>query len=99
VAHFARIADGIVTGVYAVSNDVATDEAAGQEFLAGLLGGDPSEYVQTSYSGATRGGYAGPGHRWDGKDFAAPEPTITVTAQALTDAGLDARTIKELSKS
>jgi hypothetical protein len=105
VAHYAKVSNGTVIGVYRVENAViddgngGEDEALGQAFLAGLLGGDPSDYVQTSYAGATRGGYAGPGYRWDGKAFTPPEPVITTTAKELADAGLDAAAIDALSKS
>ena len=75
MAHFARIEGGVVTQVIVVRNTELDDngvesEALGQSFIASLgLGG---EWVQTSYTGSTRGKFAGIGDLWDGTDFASP---------------------------
>jgi hypothetical protein len=91
VAHYARVADGIVTDVHVVDNAVITDkdgnqvEALGQAFLADLWGGDPATYVRTHYpvdqpTPFPRGCYAGVGYTWDGTVFAPPvAPDIDAT--------------------
>lgn len=81
MAHFARIEDGIVREVVVVANDVIAtsagndSETKGRKFLQGLLGSE-TEWVQTSYSAAFRGKFAGIGDPWDGTNFlsAAPPP-------------------------
>ena len=79
MAHFARIEDGIVREVVALKNEVIAtpagndSETKGKKFLQGLLGAD-TEWVQTSYSAAFRGKYAGIGDLWDGTNFISPEP-------------------------
>ena len=75
MAHFARVQNGIVTDVIAVSNEEVPDEAAGQAFIASV--GLEGDWVQTSYhgnpiDGQDRGPYAGIGYTWDGTVFAAP---------------------------
>lgn len=78
MAHFARISDGVVREVIVVNNSELIDangiesEARGQKFLASL--GLDGEWVQTSYSGSTRGKYAGLGDAYDtaAKVFTAP---------------------------
>jgi hypothetical protein len=75
MAHFARVQNGIVTDVIAVSNEEVPDEAAGQAFIASV--GLEGDWVQTSYNGnpidgQDRGPYAGIGYTWDGTVFAAP---------------------------
>lgn len=79
MAHYARIQDGKVIDVHVVANQVITDahgveqEALGQQFLADLWGGDPSDYVQASYNRPNfRGGYPGVGWEWDGETFINP---------------------------
>ena len=79
MAHFAKIENGFVTGVYVVANrDIQDDdgnesEAIGVEFCRRVIG--PGEYVQASYSASFRGKYAGVGDRWDPDldAFIAPE--------------------------
>lgn len=76
MAHFAHILDGIVQQVLVVSNEVATDEAAGIAFLKETFGAG-TEWAQTSYNGnpvdgADRGPFAGIGYTWDGMTFAPP---------------------------
>ena len=79
MAHFARIEDGIVREVVVVNNEVIAtpagndSESKGKKFLQGLFGAD-TEWVQTSYSAAFRGKYAGLGDIWDGSNFITPEP-------------------------
>jgi hypothetical protein len=79
MAHFARIETGTVQEVVVVNNDVIAtpagndSETKGKKFLQGLLGAD-TEWVQTSYSSAFRGKYAGIGDIWDGTNFISPEP-------------------------
>lgn len=71
MAHFAKIENGVVREVIVVGNDDALTEAAGQAFIAGI--GLAGEWIQTSYSGAVRGKYAGIGDLWDGTKFASSE--------------------------
>ena len=68
MAHFALLDENnIVLRVEAVSNDIATDEAAGVAFLQGLYGG--GDFKQTSYNGNIRKNYAGVGYTFDaGRD-------------------------------
>lgn len=82
MAHFARISDGHVIDMHVLNNDVITEEGVereqlGQEFLAGLWGGEPSDYIQCSYNGnpingEDRGGYPSTGWVWDGSTFVGP---------------------------
>lgn len=71
MAHFALVQNGIVVAVHVLNNAVITDgsgvehEPLGQQFLAGLHGGNPSDYIQTSYNANFRGKYAGIGDRYD----------------------------------
>jgi len=78
MAHYANVADGVVTRVLVVHNDVTTidgveDEQRGIDFLTDLLP-DSGAWVQTSYNATTRHNYAGLGYTWDGTGFAAPRP-------------------------
>jgi hypothetical protein len=77
MAHFARVKDGVVVEVLVIADDsigggeFPRDEPAGVAFLTSIgLGG---EWVQTSYHGRFRGVFAGPGYRWDGTRFHAPD--------------------------
>jgi len=75
MAHFARIEGGVVTQVIVVRNSELDDngtesEELGQEFIASI--GLDGEWVQTSYTGSSRGKFAGIGDLWDGTEFAAP---------------------------
>ena len=77
MAHFARIENGVVTQVIVVRNTELDDngvesETVGQEFIASI--GLDGEWVQTSYTGSSRGKFAGVGDLWDGTDFATPDP-------------------------
>ena len=70
MAFFATVIDGIVTNVEVVSDEVSTNEAAGQEFLAALYGTESSVYVETFLTDETpypRGKFAGIGDTWKPK--------------------------------
>ena len=76
MAHFAKLGVGnIVEKVVVVSNDVATDEQTGIDFLNNLYG-TKDVWVQTSYNENFRKNFAGFGFRYDDeKDaFIAPQP-------------------------
>ena len=77
MAHFAKLGKGnIVESVVVVSNDVATDEQAGVEFLKNLYNDQNAQWIQTSYNGIIRKNYAGIGFFYDkSKDaFISPKP-------------------------
>lgn len=77
MAHFAKLGKGnIVESVVVVSNDVATDEQAGVEFLKNLYNDQNAQWIQTSYNGNIRKNYAGIGFFYDkSKDaFISPKP-------------------------
>jgi len=91
MAHFAKLGSGnIIEKVAVVSNDIATTEQAGSDFLNNIYGTN-NIWKQTSYN--TRGGehilggtpfrknYAGIGHTYDeDKDaFIAPKPYASWT--------------------
>ena len=65
MAHFAKLGTGnIVEKVEVVSNDVATTEQTGVDFLNNLYG-TRDVWVQTSYNGNIRKNYAGVGFKYD----------------------------------
>ena len=65
MAHFCKIDDNnIVKQVVVVSNDVATSEQAGIDFLKNLFGSQ-FNWKQTSYNGSFRKNYAGIGYTYD----------------------------------
>jgi hypothetical protein len=65
MAYFAKLGKGnIVERVAVVSNDVATTEQAGVEFLQNLYK-DRAVWKQTSYNGNIRKNYAGVGFKYD----------------------------------
>ena len=65
MAHFAKIGTGNkVLRVSVVSNDIATTEQAGIDFLNNLYG-TRDVWVQTSYNGNIRKNYAGVGFTYD----------------------------------
>jgi hypothetical protein len=91
MAHFALIENEIVTRVEVINNEViATDkgndsELKGKRFLVSLYPETTeAQWVQTSYSGAFRGAYAGQGYAWDGTNFTAPAETIPKTEKDAT---------------
>ena len=76
MAHFAKIDDNnIVKQVVVVSNDIATTEQAGIDFLISLYGNSLT-WKQTSYNGTIRKNFAGIGSTYDAdKDaFITPKP-------------------------
>ena len=65
MAHFAKLKVGnIVEKVSVVSNDIATTEQAGVEFLQNLYG-DRAVWKQTSYNNNIRKNFAGIGYTYD----------------------------------
>ena len=76
MAHFAKLGKGNkVLTVEVVSNDIATTEQAGVEFLNNLYG-TRDVWKQTSYNNNIRKNYAGVGFKYDlSRDaFIAPKP-------------------------
>ena len=81
MAHFAKLnSDNIVTKVEVVSNDIATNEKAGVDFLNNLYN-STDVWKQTSYNENIRKNYAGVGHVYDEtRDaFIAPQPFASWT--------------------
>jgi len=65
MAHFAKLGTGnIIERVEVVSNDVATSEQAGVDFLNNLYG-TRDTWKQTSYNGNIRKNFAGIGYSYD----------------------------------
>ena len=76
MAHFAKLETGnIVEKVEVVSNDIATTEQAGVDFLNNLYS-SRDVWKQTSYNETIRKNFAGIGHSYDeARDaFIAPKP-------------------------
>ena len=76
MAHFAKLGTGnIVEKVEVVSNDIATTEQAGADFLNNLYK-TRDVWKQTSYNGNIRKNFAGVGFQYDQtRDaFIAPKP-------------------------
>ena len=76
MAHFAKLGTGnIVEQVVVVSNDIATTEQAGADFLNNLYK-TRDVWKQTSYNNNIRKNYAGIGFKYDQtRDaFIAPKP-------------------------
>ena len=64
MAHFAKLGKGnIVERVEVVTNDIATTEQAGVDFLKSLYGND-TNWKQTSYNANIRKNYAGLGYTY-----------------------------------
>jgi len=77
MAHFAKLGIGnIVEQVIVVSNDVATTEQAGIDFLKELYNEPNGIWKQTSYNATIRKNYAGIGFTYDQERdaFIAPKP-------------------------
>ena len=77
MAHFAILKAGnIVEQVVVVSNDIATNEKAGIEFLRSLYKDQHLPVIQTSYNNNIRKNFAGIGYQYDQtRDaFIAPKP-------------------------
>ena len=65
MAHFAKLGTGnIITTVEVVSNDIATTEQAGVDFLNNLYN-TRDVWKQTSYNGNIRKNFAGIGYQYD----------------------------------
>jgi hypothetical protein len=76
MAHFAKLGVGnIIEAVHVVSNDIATTEQAGVDFLNNLYN-TRDVWKQTSYNGNIRKNFAGIGFQYDQtRDaFIAPKP-------------------------
>ena len=76
MAHFAKLGVGnIIETVHVVSNDIATTEQAGVDFLNNLYS-SRDVWKQTSYNGTIRKNFAAVGYTYDeSKDaFIAPKP-------------------------
>jgi len=76
MAHFAKLGVGnIIERVEVVSNDIATNEQAGIDFLNTLYG-TRDVWKQTSYNGNIRKNFAGIGYTYDqARDaFIPPQP-------------------------
>jgi hypothetical protein len=76
MAHFAKLGVGnIVEQVIVISNDVATTEQAGSDFINKLYN-TRDVWKQTSYNGNIRKNFAGVGYHYDqARDaFIAPKP-------------------------
>ncbi len=76
MAHFAKLGTGnIIEAVHVVSNDIATTEQAGVDFLNNLYN-TRDVWKQTSYNNNIRKNFAGIGYTYDQtRDaFIAPQP-------------------------
>ena len=86
MAHFAKLGTGNkVLKVEVVSNDIATTEQAGVEFLQNLYN-DRATWKQTSYNGNIRKNFAGIGWKYDQtRDaFIPPKPYPSWTLNETT---------------
>jgi len=86
MAHFAKLGKGnIVLTVEVVSNDIATTEQAGVDFLNTLYK-TRDVWKQTSYNGNIRKNYAGIGYSYDQtRDaFISPKPFASWTLNETT---------------
>ena len=78
MANFAKINGDLVTEVIVIANSDCDDlvfpesEPVGQAYIASL--GIEGQWLQTSYSGAYRGCFAGIGYAWDtsAQEFVPP---------------------------
>jgi len=86
MAHFAKLGVGnIIERVEVVSNDIATTEQAGVDFLNNLYN-TRDVWKQTSYNGNIRKNYAGVGFKYDQtRDaFIPPKPYNSWTLNETT---------------
>jgi hypothetical protein len=86
MAHFAKLGVGnIIERVEVVSNDIATDEQTGVDFLNTLYG-TRDTWKQTSYNGTIRKNFAGIGYSYDQtRDaFIPPKPYASWTLNDTT---------------
>ena len=87
MAHFAKIGIGnIVEKVEVVSNNIATTEQAGVDFLRNLYNDQNAQWFQTSYNNNIRKNFAGIGYQYDQtRDaFIAPKPYPSWTLNETT---------------
>ncbi len=86
MAHFAKLGVGnIIERVEVVSNDIATDEQTGVDFLNNLYG-TRDVWKQTSYNNNFRKNFAGVGYKYDQtRDaFIPPKPFNSWTLNETT---------------
>ena len=86
MAHFAKLGVGnIVERVEVVSNDIATNEQTGVDFLNNLYG-TRDTWKQTSYNGSIRKNFAGIGYTYDlvREAFLPPKPYYSWTLNETT---------------
>jgi hypothetical protein len=86
MAHFAKLGTGnIIERVEVVSNDIATTEQAGVDFLNNLYG-TRDVWKQTSYNESIRKNFAGIGYKYDQtRDaFIPPKPFNSWTLNETT---------------
>ena len=86
MAHFCKLGIGnIIETVEVVSNDIATTEQAGVDFLNNLYN-SRDVWKQTSYNGNIRKNFAGVGYTYDQtRDvFIAPKPYASWTLNETT---------------
>ena len=77
MAHFAKLKSGnIVEKVEVVSNEVATTEQAGIDFLRDFYNDPHAIWVQTSYSHSLRKNFAGIGYQYDETRDAFIQPKL-----------------------
>ena len=77
MAHFAKIGTGnIVEKVEVVSNEVATNEQAGIDFLKEFYNEPHAIWVQTSYNNNFRKNFAGIGYQYDETRDAFIQPKL-----------------------
>ena len=87
MAHFAKIGIGnIVEKVEVVSNNIATTEQAGVDFLRNLYNDQNAQWFQTSYNNNIRKNFAGIGYQYNQtRDaFIAPKPYPSWTLNETT---------------
>jgi len=87
MAHFAKIGIGnIVEKVEVVSNNIATTEQAGVDFLRNLYNDQNAQWFQTSYNNNIRKNFAGIGYTYDqARDaFIEPKPFNSWTLNETT---------------
>ena len=87
MAHFAKIGIGnIVEKVEVVSNNIATTEQAGVDFLRNLYNDQNAQWFQTSYNNNIRKNFAGIGYTYDqARDaFISPKPYPSWTLNETT---------------
>ena len=86
MAHFAKLGKGnIIEQVVVVSNDIATTEQAGEDFLNNLYG-SRDVWKQTSYNKTFRKNFAGIGFKYNSTidAFIPPQPYNSWTLNETT---------------